>query len=157
MGLRWGFKTESNWYAREFRQDLRVAVHDPLCPWQLAQHLAVPIVKLSEIVKVNARAAYLLTADGAREFSGATVNIGNRRGIVVNDGHSRKRQAADLSHELSHCILHHRPVDGASRMGVRSYDEFAGRRSKLAGACIASFGGGGFMDSATWDVQIRGF
>lgn len=123
MGLRWGFKTEANNYAREFRQELRIPVHGPLCPWRLAQHLEVPVIKLSEIVKVNARAAYLLTSDGTREFSGATIYIGSRRGIVVNDGHSNKRQAADLSHELSHCVLHHRPVDSKNRIGLRSFDE----------------------------------
>jgi Zn-dependent peptidase ImmA (M78 family) len=101
---------------------LRLASHAPLSPWRLAQHLELPVFALSEFVKLNARAAYLLTTDGAREFSGATVNLGYRRLIVVNDGHSKKRQASDLSHELSHSILHHRSGGDAKSNGVRSYD-----------------------------------
>lgn len=122
MALRRGFKSEANHYARELRQEMGIALYGPLCPWRLAQHLEVPVLKLSELVQLNARAAYFLTSSGSREFSGATVNMGSRRGVVVNDAHSIKRQAADLSHELSHCILHHRPVKAESQTGVRSYD-----------------------------------
>jgi len=136
MALRRGFKSEANQFAREFRQELGITLHGPLCPWRLAQHLHVPVLKLSEIVKKNARAAYFLTQDGCREFSGATINIRNRRGIVVNDGHSRKRQAADLSHELSHCILHHRPVEPTARIGIRSYDPLQEEEANWLGPAL---------------------
>jgi Zn-dependent peptidase ImmA (M78 family) len=122
MALRRGFKSEANYYARELRRDLGIAFHAPLSPWRLARHLDVPVFELSDFVRINARAAYLLTSDGAREFSGATICWGYRRLIIVNDGHSKKRQASDLSHELSHCVLHHRPRPDAELNGVRSYD-----------------------------------
>src|SRR5258708_5575504 len=98
MALRRGFKSEANQLAREFRLELGIAPHGALCPWRLARHLEVPVYELSDFAKVDARAAYFLK-EGLWEFSGATVVVRTRRLIVLNDGHSKKRQASDLSHE----------------------------------------------------------
>lgn len=122
MALRRGFKTEANQYAREFRQELGIAPNGALCPWRLAKHLEVPVFALSEFAKIDERAAYFLSEKGLWEFSGATVTLRNRRLIILNDGHSDKRQASDLSHELSHCILHHRAKGKTNAFGVRHYD-----------------------------------
>ncbi|MCC5670626.1 hypothetical protein LC653_44390 [Nostoc sp. CHAB 5784] len=46
--FRRGFKKEASAYAKEFREELGIKPHAPLCPWQLAEHLAIPIVPLSE-------------------------------------------------------------------------------------------------------------
>lgn len=121
MTLRRGFKSEANQFAREFRLELNIAPHGPLCPWRLARHLEVPVYKLSDFAKVDARATYFLK-QGLWEFSGATLVIGTRRLIVLNDGHSKKRQASDLSHELSHCILHHGTQRKGNSGGLRHYD-----------------------------------
>src|SRR5690242_11118249 len=85
MGLRRGFKSEANQLAREFRLELGAAPHGPLCPWQLAQHLEVPVFDLAEFAKVDARAAYFLSEKGLWEFSGATIALGSRRIIVLNN------------------------------------------------------------------------
>ena len=47
--LRRGFKKEANEYAKEFRQELGLRAHDPLCPWKLAEHLAIPVKPLCHI------------------------------------------------------------------------------------------------------------
>ena len=48
--------------------------------------------------------------------------MGEKRLIIINDGHTKKRQASDLSHELSHCILKHVPSDQIIKLGLRKYD-----------------------------------
>ena len=40
--LRWGFKTEANEYAREFRKELGLKLYDPLCPWTQAEAFSNP-------------------------------------------------------------------------------------------------------------------
>jgi len=120
--LRRGFKSEANKYAREFRSELGVPPHGPLCPWQLAEHLSVPVYDLSEFAKAESDAAFFLSDEGLWEFSGATFTFGSRRLIVINDAYSPKRQASDLSHELSHCILGHTPGPECQTIGSRQYD-----------------------------------
>ena len=120
--LRRGFKTEANKYARDFRLELGVPLHGPLCPWRLAEHLSVPVYDLSEFAKAESHAEFFLSDDGLWEFSGATFIFGSCRLIVINDAHSPKRQASDLSHELSHCILGHKPDPECRTIGSRQYD-----------------------------------
>jgi hypothetical protein len=122
MVLRRGFKTEANKYAREFRLELGIPPYGPLSPWRLAEHLAVPVYKLSEFARSEPQAAFFLAHEGLWEFSGATFILGCRRLIVINDGHSPKRQASDLSHELSHCLLGHAARSPSSLSGARQYD-----------------------------------
>lgn len=122
MSLRRGFKAEADRHALEFRRRLGLPADAPLCPWQLAAFLKLPIQNLSEVAKVNPRVAYFLTSKGLWEFSGGTFSLGNKRCIVLNDGHTRKRQASDLSHELSHCILRHEPGRQITDLGLRKYD-----------------------------------
>lgn len=122
MTLRRGFKTEANWYARTFRIELNLRPEAPLCPWTLAKHLAVPVFKLSEIAVKEPGVSFFLSEGGLWEFSGATFIVGFRRIIVINDQHSLKRQASDLSHELSHCVLHHTPLSEVKEAS-RQYDK----------------------------------
>jgi Zn-dependent peptidase ImmA (M78 family) len=136
MTLRRGFKTEANWYARQFRLELGLALHGPLCPWRLAEHLCVPVYKLSEFAERNPQAAYFLNPEGLWEFSGATFISGRRRLIVINDGHSPKRQASDLSHELSHCILAHAPSLQSSITGPRQYDRTQEEEANYLGPAL---------------------
>ena len=67
MILRRGFKTEANKYAREFRLELNIPPDGPLCPWRLAQHLLVPVFKLSVLAKKDLRAAFFLSENGLWE------------------------------------------------------------------------------------------
>jgi Zn-dependent peptidase ImmA (M78 family) len=44
------------------------------------------------------------------------------RWIIYNDGHARKRQAADIAHELAHGLLLHPPKPPFDGNGSRHYD-----------------------------------
>jgi Zn-dependent peptidase ImmA (M78 family) len=123
MSLRRGFKAEADRYALDFRRRLNVSADGPLCPWRLAESLRIPVFNLSEIATGNSRVAYFLSQKGLWEFSGGTFSLEEKRLIVINDGHTKKRQASDLSHELSHCILKHIPTHHVSELGLRRYNE----------------------------------
>jgi Zn-dependent peptidase ImmA (M78 family) len=123
MTLRRGFKTEANWLARNVREDLGIAAHLPLCPWQLAERLGFPVVALSEYAESEPGAvAYLQSASGQKDFSAITLHKGAARLIVHNDSHGEKRQASNIAHELAHGILLHPPKPLLDPEGSRYYD-----------------------------------
>lgn len=123
MALRRGFKTEANWYSREFRRELGLAPQSPLCAWRLAGHLDIPITPLSEYLNaIPDHVRYLSSPAGQADFSAITICYSQRRLIIHNDAHSQKRQAANIVHELSHAILHHPPKPPFNEQGSRHYD-----------------------------------
>lgn len=110
MALRWGFKSEANAYAREFRAELGLAAHSPLCQWRLAEHLGFKVQPLSGYMDLHDRQVlHFTTPKGQKEFSAVTVFTEDGPVIIHNDWHNAKRQAANLAHEAAHGILHHRP------------------------------------------------
>lgn len=121
MGLRRGFKTEANWYARGVRTELGLEAHSPLCPWMLAEHLGFPVVPLSAFAAENSSAVAYFSRK-QREFSAVTLFAGTRRLIIYNDAHNRKRQAANIAHELGHGLLLHPPKPPFDHRGSRHYD-----------------------------------
>jgi hypothetical protein len=124
MKLRWGFKTEANDYAREFRTELGLAPHAPLCPWKLAEHLAIPVLPVSGFAGdlPDSHLAYLANS-GKKAFSAVTVFHGHRRLIVHNDNHHERRQAANIAHELAHGILGHPPTPPLDDLKRRNFDK----------------------------------
>ncbi len=123
MGLRRGFKTEANKYSREFRNELGLSDYAPLCPWQLAEHLAIPTLALSALSDVVPDAVHHLMNVDQRSFSAATIFEGAKRQIIFNDAHSDKRQASNISHEIAHAILGHPPTEPFSESGCRNFNK----------------------------------
>jgi Zn-dependent peptidase ImmA (M78 family) len=123
MDLRRGFKTLANKHASEYRNKLNIAPHGPLCPWRLARHIGIPVFCLSEFIDKDSDANYFLSKKGLYEFSGGTFSLHEKTLIVLNDGHEKPRQASDLSHELSHIILKHKPSRQIDSSGLRKYDQ----------------------------------
>lgn len=123
MGLRRGFKTEANWYSRSLRSDLQLAPFSPLCPWKLSEHLGFPLWTLEEFVAEHPEEVkYLRSPKGQRDFSAVTLCLGTKRLIIYNDAHDEKRQAADIVHEISHCLLGHPSKPPFDEAGSRHYD-----------------------------------
>lgn len=120
--FRWGFKTEGHALAREFREELGLAPHDPLCPWRLAEHLAVPLFRLTEFVAED-NVAYLTTARGQEEFSATVCYDGCAAFVIYNNTHAPVRQASNIAHELAHIVLRHPPLPLIKADGSRAYDK----------------------------------
>jgi Zn-dependent peptidase ImmA (M78 family) len=120
---RHGFKKETSDYAREFRSELGLEAHAPLCPRQLAEYLAIPVVPLSKYQDEIPEAVRYFTQKDIKSFSAVTVFDGKRRIIVHNDAHDPLRQVANISHELSHGILQHLPDKVFNECGCRHFNQ----------------------------------
>jgi hypothetical protein len=110
--LRRGFKSEANAHALRLRNELGLEPYVPLCPWKLAEHLAVPVFPLSEVAAHEPDGVKYLTGKGRSLFSAVTIFVGRhcrRRMVFHNDHHAKTRQIANLAHELAHAILCHPP------------------------------------------------
>ncbi len=119
------------------RRELRLASHDPLCPWKLAAHLEIPIHRLSDYRQTAPKAvAWLGSTSGQRAFSAITLFDGPQPLIIYNDTHARKRQAADIAHELAHSLLMHPPKPPINANGSRHYDDVLEEEANWLGPAL---------------------
>lgn len=124
MRLRRGFKSAANETALEVREELSLRPTDPLNPFRLADHLAIPVLPLSALSdEAPAAARHFSSRNDRSVFSAITVFHGTERVIVHNDSHSPGRQASNLSHELSHGLLLHPPRPALDGHGCRDWDQ----------------------------------
>lgn len=136
--FRRGFKTEGHALAREFREELQLAAHAPLCPWKLADHLAVPLRRLTEFVG-EGNVAYLTTSQGQEEFSATVCYDGYAAFVIYNNTQARVRQASNIAHELAHIVLGHPPLPLIKADGARAYvKELEDEASWLGPALLVS-------------------
>ena len=127
--MRRGFKKEADEIGEEIRKELGLASLASLDPWRLAEHLAIPVWRLAEYQTDIPSAAALLGGAEQHAFSAMMLFVGNWRVIVHNDTHALTRQRADISHELAHALLLHKPhvvVSGAAPTFDREQEEEAG-------------------------------
>lgn len=135
--LRHGFKTEAN--ARQVREELGLQLVDPLDPWRLANHLAIPVVPLSDLGNESDGAVRHLLRIDPGSFSAVTVFYGTERMIVHNDGHAAGRQSSNLAHELSHGLLLHPPTPPLAAGGCRDWDPVVEEEAEwVAGVLLIS-------------------
>jgi Zn-dependent peptidase ImmA (M78 family) len=107
--MRRGFKTEAHDVARQVRDELGLSPLDPLDPWRLAEHLDIPVWPLSRYRHEVPEVVDVLSGSEESAFSAMIAFVGSRRVIVHNDAHAPTRQRADISHEIAHALLLHRP------------------------------------------------
>ncbi len=137
MAYRRGFKSEANTIAREIREELGLRMLDPLSPQRLADHLAVPVIALSELRRTASGAVEYLLSTASDVFSAVTVFRGRRRVIVHNDAHSPGRQASNITHELAHALLLHDPTPALDDRGCRWWNQNIEDEAQwLAGALL---------------------
>lgn len=121
--LRHGFKTEAEALAKEVRAELGLAKLDRLDPHQLARHLDIPVVGLSELPEDLPGAQYFLSVERGA-FSAVTVFRRRRRVIMHNDSHSPARQNSNLTHELAHGLLLHESAPALDSLtGCRNWND----------------------------------
>lgn len=134
MGLRRGFAAEAKRMADDVRAEIGLAPAAPLDPWQLADHLAVPIWTLSSYRERVPDACRVLLGAEHSSFSAMVAKIGRRRVIIHNDAHAPTRQRANICHELAHVLLFHegKTLDG----GWLVYDADQEDEAKLLGGVL---------------------
>ena len=124
MPLKRGFKTQANRMSIAARKELGLAPYARLCPWKLAKKHGVFVEDMSKL-RPDDGAMLAALAPGERgtsPFSAGTVVLEGRHLIVMNDLHSRRRQASDLAHELAHILCGHTPC-GLLADGTRLFPQ----------------------------------
>lgn len=137
--LRHGFKTESELIAEEVRTELGLELTDRLDPFELASHLAIPVIDLTELrvagVKETSLRQFLHEEPG--DFSAMTIFRGTARLVVVNPQHPDGRRANSICHELSHVLLEHDPHAALASGGTRVWsDDCESEADWLAGVLL---------------------
>lgn len=112
---------------------------DPLDPFELAKKLGYCVWFPSEIdglspASINA----LAEADGG--WSAVTIVVEEKTAIILNEEHSKGRQASDLMHEMSHRILNHDPhemeVSDSGVMLLSAYDKKQEEEADWLSGCL---------------------
>lgn len=133
-----GFKAEAERISMEVRLELGLSSNDCLPCVDLATHLEIPVIALTDLLDSGADPVWvrLLQGNGAK-FSALTVVDGTRRLIVFNQRHPPGRRANSLAHELSHTLLDHPPRPAIGDGGCRRWDtEVESEADWLAGALL---------------------
>lgn len=122
--LRRGFKAEAERRALRIRRQLGLSGRDRLDPQDLADHLGVYVIPLTDLTgDVKAAASIDRMLAPRAGFSAVTVCVGERRLIVYNPRHPDGRRANSLAHELSHIVMGHEPKPALGPWGCRDWDE----------------------------------
>ena len=135
MTVPYGFKAKANRIAIGIRHQLRLAKYAPIDVRELAAHLNLRIIPLSEFKEWCPEQVSQLNKRDGGQFSAALVYLGKgRRIIIVNDDHSSARQNSDIAHEISHALLAHPLADLSSMMSCRDFNQdLEDEASHLAG------------------------
>lgn len=136
--MRRGFAVFGERLALETRSELDLTPPERFDPARLAEHLAIPVVWLSNLAAVEPDAVQHLLGVDPSCFSAATVFRGTRRIIVCNDRHTTGRQANSLAHELSHVLLEHVPVLAFDDYGNRRWDGTQEDEANWLAGCLLS-------------------
>lgn len=106
--MRYGFKASAERISKSIRAELLLAPHDVLCPWELAQHLGIVVLKFSEL-PIPANDVHQLTSVDPKSWSGLTLKAHGLSAVILNPTHGKPRQRSDLMHEVAHIHLNHVP------------------------------------------------
>jgi hypothetical protein len=107
--LRHGFKALAERSSRAAREALGIDSIAPLDPWRYAAHLGVLLLDF-ETLGLKPNTIKQLTVNDPESWSALTIQEGATLAIVINPAHTLARQRADLTHELAHVDLKHKPA-----------------------------------------------
>lgn len=145
MGYPWGFKAEAERTAERTRDELGLTNFQPIDAHKLAEHLSIPVWRLSDLHRRVDTARHdglkdaIASLSTPREsaLSAMTVFKGTNRVIVHNDAAEPGRQLSNLTHELAHGLLMHDPVPAIDELGCRNWkSDIENEAAFLGGALI---------------------
>jgi Zn-dependent peptidase ImmA (M78 family) len=133
-----GFKANAERIATEIRGELNLQAEHRLDPFELAEHLAIPVLSMQQASRANSNSSFskyfsLVDPDS---FSAVTVFNGYRRLIVHNETHHPNRQVSNLTHEVSHSLLEHEPTPTIAADGQRYWDADVEEEATWLGAAL---------------------
>ena len=129
-----GFKRLAEDIAEEMRTELGLERNDPLDPFRLAEHLLIPTAPFASLREhgLSMKSIATLSAPGS-PISAFTAFYGSRKAIYYNPGHSSRRTANSIAHELAHVILEHEPLPAAANDASRTWNDL--QETDSAGSC----------------------
>ncbi len=122
--MRRGFKTQAEAIAMELRGEMDLGPHDRIDCIALADHLAIEVVPVTELVGNGATADDLNCMVSAEMgFSAVTVYRGTKCKIFYNPFHAATRTSNSVAHEISHVVLEHEPGPVLTAKGNRYWNQ----------------------------------
>ena len=133
-----GFKANAERIATEIRDELNLQNEHPLDPFELAEHLAIPVINMAQASRASSSSSFskYFSSVDPDCFSAVTVFSGYKRIIVHNETHHPNRQASNLTHEVSHSLLEHEPTPVVASDGQRYWDPEVEREANWLGAAL---------------------
>lgn len=120
----------------EIRGELSLSPTDPLDVRELAIHLEIPLVGMSQLADGHPGFLNVFRHREQDSFSALTLFRGTSRIIVHNDSHHPHRQSSNIAHEISHCLLEHPPAPIMSAEGCRHWDPRLEAEADWLGAAL---------------------
>ncbi|RMA41107.1 ImmA/IrrE family metallo-endopeptidase [Rhodophyticola porphyridii] len=134
--LKHGLRTFFEDLATQFRGDLGLQKHAPMCPRALAEWLEIPILGTSQLEGDTDPFKWLLEAS-EKQFFGCVIPLGDsRKGILHNDYVAESRQASDIAHEIAHIVLGHPLTPPDCGDGTRDYDPILEHEARELGMTL---------------------
>lgn len=136
-----GFKAKAERISNKLRSELGLKIHEPLCAFELAEHLNIDVVDpISLDINGNQLKVLLGTSSKSSGWSALTmVDKKNRKLILHNTKSSPARQQSDIMHELAHIICKHKVVElkGIPLPSfMRYYDKSQEAEAECLGSCL---------------------
>lgn len=104
-----GYKTWCEEVSAQLREELGSRRESALDPRELARLLDVDLWTPHDVPGLPSEVRRRLTTAHADCWSAVTISSGLRTVVIFNPAHSSARQASDITHELAHILLGHKP------------------------------------------------
>ena len=126
MAFARGFKARCENIAETIRRELGLRPHDPLSVTELAEYLGAWLITPSDIPRMSESSLRVVLRDEKDDWSALTTSFAGVTVVIYNPANSPGRHSSDITHELAHVELRHKPStlmfapDGT--WTLRSYD-----------------------------------
>lgn len=105
-----GFKSWCEQTSIQQRRQLGLKPTDPIDAFQLAEAVGVSVWTADEVPGFEPECLKTLTVDDPSSWSAVTLTAGAITLTILNPTHSPGRRASNLTHEISHILIGHKPA-----------------------------------------------
>ena len=139
--LKRGFKAEAERISNNFRKELGLETHSPLCAFELAKHLEIEVIS-PKILGLDDKGLNVLMGNSGKSsgWSALTMkNVDDKKLIIHNTRASDARQQSDIMHELAHIICKHEIIVPNGHIlpdYMRYYDKSQEAEAEYLGSCL---------------------
>lgn len=141
VNLRRGFVSECERKSEALRAEMGISKFDPLDAFDLANHLNIPVVSLSELpLSIESLDALRgLLTENIQWFGMALPCSDGVKRVFYNDSVSSQRTQSDIMHEIAHFLCEHsegEPETSPFGFPVRKHDKIQEEEAKRMGGIL---------------------